>query len=202
MIRIRHFRRRAPELGMGLVVTCVGVAGLTAHCWLRDMVQPWMNIHLLFAVLLGGWLTARILVRLKQSPDMSRSDIDDMSRQLSRIAYLVLYGVIGTKLCISVCASVWTGAVREFGPLDEHFRNGPGSILFNPNDDYQMSLAFGLMALVFVRLIVMILRSRPPGRPGVARRDDRRTQTVTLTIVPVGVAADCAAAAAAIRADA
>jgi hypothetical protein len=52
--------------------------------------------------------------------------------------------------------------------LDAHFLNGPGGNLFDPKDDYQMCLAAGLIAMVFVRLMVLRL-SRRVGRQSLAR---------------------------------
>ena len=156
-----HFMRSAPDVCMALVVIGVGVAGLTANCWLRRIVEPWINIHLLFGALLCGWLMVRVRVRVKRSPCMQPSDIHEMSRQVSRIAYLVLYAVIGVKLCISIVTSVWSGG---HSLLDAHFLNGPGSHLFDPKDDYQMCLAAGLIAMAFVRVMVLRLRARLPER--------------------------------------
>jgi hypothetical protein len=157
-----RFMRSAPDVCMALVVIGVGVAGLTANCWLRRMVEPWIDIHLLFGALLCGWLTVRVRVRVKQSPCMQPSDIHEMSRQVSRIAYLVLYALIGIKLCIGIVTSVWSGG---HSLLDAHFLNGPGDHLFDPKDDYQMCLAAGLIAMALVRVMVLRLSRRLRRQP-------------------------------------
>jgi hypothetical protein len=120
---------------------------------------------LLFGALLCGWLTVRLRVRVKKSPCMQPADIHEMSRQLSRIAYLVLYAVIGIKLCISIVTAVWGGG---HSLLDAHFLKGPGGNLFDTKDDYQMCLAAGLIAMAFVRVMVLRL-SRRVGRQSLAR---------------------------------
>jgi hypothetical protein len=157
-------KRYGPDLGMALVVIGVGVAGLSANCWLRTVVEPWINIHLLFGALLCGWLMVRIRVRVKQSPCMQPDDIHDMSRQNSRIAYLVLYAVVGIKLSAGIVTSAWNGAQNGFGPLADLFRNGPGSSLSDPTGDYQMCPVSGLIALAFVRVMVFRLRLRASER--------------------------------------
>ncbi len=154
-----HFLRWAPDVCMALVSIGVGFAGLTADCWLRKIVEPWINIHLLFGALLCGWLTVRIRVRVKRSPCMLPGDVYEMSRQHSRIVYMVLYAVIGIKLCVSTVISAWNGEYNDFSRLDEHFLNGASSNLFDPKDDYQMCLASGLVALALVRLIALRLRA-------------------------------------------
>jgi hypothetical protein len=154
-----HFGRRAPDVCMGSVVITVGVAGLTAHCWLRTITEVWINIHVLFGVLLCTWLTVRIRTRVKQSPRMQPADIQEMSRQHSRIAYLVLYAVIGIKLIADI-GHAWTGGPGPFSLLNERFLTAAGANLFDPRDDYQMCLAAGLVALGLVRVMVSRLRTR------------------------------------------
>lgn len=152
-----HLRRCAPDVCMALIVIAVGVSGLNANCWLRNVVEPWINIHLLFGALLGGWLTIRVRMRVRQSPCMQPSEIREMSRQLSRVAYLVLFTVIGIRLCVSIVASVWSG---RYSLLHELFIKGPGgsgSSIFDPKDDYQMCLVSGLVALAFVRVVILRL---------------------------------------------
>jgi hypothetical protein len=46
-------RTYAPEV---CIAPVVGTAGLTAHAGLRQMVESRINIHLLFGLLLCGWL--------------------------------------------------------------------------------------------------------------------------------------------------
>jgi hypothetical protein len=152
-----HIGRAVADVGMGLVVIAVGVAGLTPNCWLRKLVEPWINIHLLFGALLCGWLTVRVVAREKRSPRMRPDDIRDVSRRISRIAYLVLYCVICTKLCVSVA---WNGGHAGFGLPDDIIRAGAGRTPFDPNNDYQMCLASGLAAMVLVRVFVWRVWSR------------------------------------------
>jgi cytochrome b561 len=144
---------------MGSVVIAVGVAGLTAHCWLRTIAEVWINIHVLFGALLCTWLTVRIQTRVKQSPRMQPTDIEDMSRQHSRIAYLVLYAVIGIKLIADI-GHAWSGGPGPFSLLNERFLSAAGANLFDPRDDYQMCLAAGLVALGLLRVRVSRLRMR------------------------------------------
>jgi hypothetical protein len=157
------FSRFALDACMASIVVAVGVAGLTAESWLRRLVEPWINIHLLFGALLCGWLAVRIAVQLKQPGGMRPGDFHEMSRQQSRIAYLTLYAVIGVKLCVSIARSVWSGGHI---PLDEHFLSVSGGGPFDPKDDYQMCLTSGLIALILVRVMVLRLRARSVAAAG------------------------------------
>jgi hypothetical protein len=48
-----HIRRYAPDACMALLVVVLGVVGLVAHSWARQIVESWINIHVLFGLLLS-----------------------------------------------------------------------------------------------------------------------------------------------------
>jgi hypothetical protein len=88
-----HSRVRiyAPEACAALLVVIVGTAGLIAHSWLRQTVESWINIHVLFGLLLCGWIMIRCQRLVSQSPPMRPADIRRASRTLSRIVCCVLW---------------------------------------------------------------------------------------------------------------
>jgi cytochrome b561 len=92
----------------------------------------------LFGLVLAGLLAARFRIWLKYSPPASTADIRRFSRQLSRTVYLALYLIIGAKELLDL-AGLEPGAASDgdFGMLK------PTSQVF---------LAYGLMALVLVRV--------------------------------------------------
>ena len=143
---------------MTLLVVFVGTAGLIAHSWVRQVVESWINIHLLFGLLLCGWVIVRYRLLFKSSPCMLPSDVRGFARQQSRIVYLVLYAVIGVRLCIGIVSSMWHGGAADLGLLDERVFNGPDSKAFDPKDDFQLFLASGILALVVVRVIAFAVR--------------------------------------------
>lgn len=126
------------------------------------MLESWINIHALFGLLVCGLALARCWWRVKHSPRMLRTDIRELSRHLSRIVYLLLYLVIGVREIIGILASLWRGNTLDFGLFDDRFRNGPDYEGFNPKDDFQLFLASGLLALIFVRVLAFRLWSRSP----------------------------------------
>ena len=148
-----HIRLYAPDACMALLVVLVGTAGLTAHLWVRQVVESWINIHLLFGLLLCGWVIVRYRLLVKNSPCMFPSDVRGFARQQSRIVYLVLYAVIGVRLCIGIVSSMWHGSPADSSLFDERIFNGPDSKAFDPKDDFQRFLASGILALVVVRVI-------------------------------------------------
>jgi cytochrome b561 len=146
-----------PAACMALLVVIVGAAGLVAHSWPRQIVESWINIHVLFGLLLCGWVIIGYHSRVKQVPRLQPSDVREVSRQLSRRVYLLLYIVIAVRQIIGIVHRLWHGGADDFSLLDEHFRNGPDSNLFDPKDDFQLFLASGLFVLVFVRLLAFRL---------------------------------------------
>jgi cytochrome b561 len=162
-----HTRVRiyAPEACAALVVVAIGTAGLIAHSWPRQMVESWINIHLLFGLLLCGWIMIRYQRRVSQLPSMLPADARGLSRQLSHIVYCVLYGVIGLKLSIGFVSSLWHGGAVDLSLFDESLRHGPDTQVFDFHDDLQLFLASGLVPLVIVRVMAFRLWLRLIERP-------------------------------------
>jgi cytochrome b561 len=152
-----HIRQYAPDACMALLVVVIGAAGLVAHSWARQIVESWINIHVLFALLLCGWVIVRHQLHVKQYPRMLPRDVRELTRQQSRIVYWVLYSVLGLKLIISIVSSVWHGDRVSFSLFDRSILNGPDSKVFDPRDDFQLFLASGVLALVVVRIMALRL---------------------------------------------
>jgi hypothetical protein len=131
--------------GAALLTVTVGILGLNPGSVLRQMLESWINIHVLFGMLLCGLVVARCLWQVRHSPQMLQTDIRALSRHLSRIVYLVLYLVIGVRQTLGV------------------LRHGPDYAGFNPQDDFQIFLASGLCVLFLIRILAfrLWLRSDP-----------------------------------------
>lgn len=151
LTRARFRKRTLGALhGCGAAITvAVGVLGLGAS-WPRQLLETWINIHVLFAVLMWGMVLARWQWRLTRSSNRLPGDIREASRRLSRIIYLGLYIIIGARQTIAILNSVLHGGDVDFNLFDERFRNGAG-------DDLQWLLATGLSMLVFIRALAFKL---------------------------------------------
>jgi cytochrome b561 len=141
---------------IALVAVVIGVLGLLAASWPRQMLEAWINIHALFGLLLCGLVFSRCWWRVKHSPRMLPADIRELSRHLSRGVYLLLYVVIGVRQLISILNSIWPGGAVDFNLFDERFR-GPDYAGFNPKDDFQLFLATGLAVLIIMRVVAFRL---------------------------------------------
>jgi hypothetical protein len=93
---------------------------------------------MLFASLLWGLVIARFGWWLKHSQSPQTAEVRQFCRQLSRMVYLILYLVIGAK-------QIFGAPGIELLPDDE--RGVP---------DCQVILAYGLIALVLIRLLAYL----------------------------------------------
>jgi cytochrome b561 len=154
---------------IALVAVVIGVLGLIGASWPRQMLDPWINIHGLFGLLLCGLVFSRCWWRVKHSPRMLPADIRELSRHLSRIVYLLLYVVVGARQLISILNSIWhVGGAVDFNLLDESFR-GPDYAGFNPKDDFQLFLATGFSVLIIVRVVAFRLWLRSVERAALSK---------------------------------
>jgi cytochrome b561 len=146
-------RRLALFLCGAAMVAAVGVLGLEKVSWLRLLVESWINIHLLFGLLLCGLVLVRYHWIIRYEPHL-HEDIRELSRHLSRIVYLMLYVVIGVRLGMSLVNWIWHGGSLDLTALDAGLRNDDDSRLFNSQHDYHMILLSGGIALAVVRVFL------------------------------------------------
>jgi cytochrome b561 len=155
-------RRLALFVCAAIMVAAVGVLGLEKASWLRQLVESWINIHLLFGLLLCGLVLVRYQWFIRDAPHL-HEDIRELSRHLSRIVYLMLYAVIGVRLGISLLNWIWHGGSLDLTVLDEGLRNDDDSRVINPHHDYHMILLSGGITLGMVRVFLtgcLVRRSR------------------------------------------
>ena len=173
---------------VALITVAIGVLGLQRDAWPRQMLESSINIHALFGLLLCGLVLARCRWRVQHSPRMLPDDIRELSRHLSRIVYLVLYVVIGSRELIGILNNLRHGGPVDFSPFDAHFRQGPEHAGFDPKDDFQMFFLAGLSALLFVRVLAFTVWSRAAQRAAASkaatqndlRRGSRKLESIDL----------------------
>jgi len=143
--------------GIALAAVVIGVLGLPGTSLLRKSFESWMDIHALFGLLLCCLVFARYRECVPHSSRLSSAEIRRLSRHLSCLVYLLLYTVLAARQIIGIFNSAWHGGAVDFNLLDPHFRRGPDHAGWNPNDDFQLFLATGLLALIFVRVLAFRL---------------------------------------------
>src|SRR5271168_2034470 len=130
--------------GMAFLAVLAGVLGLFHDSPPGQVLESWINVHALFALLLWGLVIARFYLRLKHSALMLPSDIWELSRRLSRMVYLLLYVIIGVAQVIDAVGWLW-----QSGSPDLRFVRGG----FDPAEDFQAYVGCGIVALLMIRVL-------------------------------------------------
>ncbi len=154
-------KSRAPPVGSvnlsdvlqgcaALLVVMIGVLSVIADSHARHLFESWINIHVLFALMLAGLLLARYRACVKRATPLLPADISAWSRQLSSFVYLLIYAVIGIRQCLSIAGGMWHGGAPDLtsalGGLD-------------PKGDFPLLLMTTLLALAVVRVMAFRLFS-------------------------------------------
>lgn len=142
---------------IGLIAVTIGVVGLLGASWPRQMLESWINIHTLFGVLLCAVVSVRYRWYVGHSLG---DDVRGVSRHLSRIIYLLLYLVVGVREIVGLLSRLTHDGAVDFNLFAGPFRSGPDQVGWNPRDDFQLFIASGLVALVFVRVLAFSLWQR------------------------------------------
>jgi cytochrome b561 len=165
--------------GGAVLAVLVGVFGLVHDSWLAMAPMSRSCVHALFGLLLVGLVIAQFLWWLKHSPPAQKADIRRFSRQLSRLIYLVLYLVIGTKQIIGIANFIWHGGILDFGLLlDNDSAQGLG--IYKSTADFRAILVCGLIALALIRGLALWTWLRLVEEVAIRQAADRRigeTQT-------------------------
>jgi len=136
--------------GVAALAVSVGVFGLVRDSRLAMAPTSRSCVHALFGLLLVGLVIARFLWWRRHSPPAQKADIRRFSRQLSRLIYLVLYLVIGTKQIIGIVNFMWHGGTLDFGLLlDSDSAQDLG--IYKATADFRAILVCGLIALALIR---------------------------------------------------
>jgi cytochrome b561 len=145
---------RIPAIGLHLsasmLVVAVGILGVVPGSRLRQAVEPWINMHVLFGVLLCSVAAGRFYWAAKHCPPGQRSDVRDLSRRVSRTLYLLLFLVIGVRQVIGLWAIGYGTFGVEWPAPAPGASNGSG---VDPNDDLHAFFLAGVLALFWVRIL-------------------------------------------------
>jgi cytochrome b561 len=148
-----HGRRRmAVHWSIGMLVVLVGVLAVVRDSWPARVLASWINVPALFGSLLWILVIVRFRVGMKHMAKIRATDLRDLSRQLSRTVYLVLYLIIGAKQVINIVAFLLHGGALAplFDTPDCASHDCPA---FEPVVDSQLILIYGLIALIMIRVL-------------------------------------------------
>jgi len=155
-----HACRQGPEgaavlWSLASLVVLFGVLGLFGDSWPKRFVGSWVNLHAMFGLLLWIFVAARFHRGLKPASPIRQADIRGLSRELSRTVYLFLYAVIGIRQIIGIAGWLWHSEALVSGE-------------FAADDDLQVVIAYGLVALLLIRALAFgttMARGAAIGKP-------------------------------------
>ena len=152
---LRGRRNVALHLSIGMPVALVGILALVHDSWPASVLAPWINVPTLFGLLLWIMVIARFRVRMKHSSEIRAADLRDLSRQLSRTVYLLLYLIIGAKQVINIVGFLWHGGRFDPGLVHTSDCASHDCPTFAPTTDLQLILIYGLIALIIIRALAL-----------------------------------------------
>lgn len=150
-----------------VLLVMIGVLSLLEDSRARHVLESWINIHALFALMLLGLLLARYPTCVKRSSPLLPPDIRAWSRHLSRFVYLLMYAVIGISQCIRVVGGMWHGGGRDLHWLDDRLHAPANLANLDLEGDFALLLMTTFVALALVR--VMALRLARESTAGTVR---------------------------------
>jgi hypothetical protein len=78
--------------------------------------------------------------------------------------YILLYVIVGIRQILGLLNHVRHGGAFDFNLFEESLRRGPDREGFNPKEDFQAFLAYGLFTLVIIRALAFCFWLRLTGR--------------------------------------
>jgi cytochrome b561 len=144
---------------VGLIVG-TGVLGLVGQAWLRQRLESRIDIHVLLALLLCALIASRFWNHLQSSKSIDTGDLRHLSRQSTRLVYLLLYLIIGLRAVLGMCDCTWAGTTCDLSVFAPQIDTGFKLYDFNPHDDFQALLLCGLFALAAIRLVALFIHAR------------------------------------------
>jgi len=137
----RFYARAGTAVPSDFVLLLVaGLLGLIYDAWTKPAPAAWLNPHLLFGAILSLWVVARFYRRMHQTPRLQPGDIRSFSRHLSRQVYLLLYLLMFAALSIGF------------------MRQGSHGTPAAAAEDFQIYLAYGIVALVAIQALAALCR--------------------------------------------
>jgi cytochrome b561 len=144
--------RIALQVTLGVAVVFVGILGTLDHSGIRRVVGSWINVPALFGALLFALVVARLQWCLESGPPVGAAEPRELTRHLSRIVYLLLYLLTGTRLVVNIV---------NYFLLSEPVCRSLQCTILQPTDDLGAIFAYALGVLIAIRvLIVGLFRSR------------------------------------------
>jgi cytochrome b561 len=141
---------------MFLLVVGVGVLGLLHDSWPKQTQAFWINLHVMFGLLLWLTLIARFWWRMRHVPPALPIEVSQIARRLSTPVHLGLYALMFITPMLGIVTFVWHGRIFDFGLFQLNFGVRSDRTIFEPTEDIHGYLAYSLFALVGIHALAAL----------------------------------------------
>ena len=141
---------------MFVLVVIVGVLGLLHDDWPKETQGFWINIHVMFGLLLWFVLMARLAYRRRHPPPVLPTSVGAFSRRFSSPVHMALYALLFITPILGIVTFIFHGRIFDFGL----FQVDPGvkkdHAIFGPTEDIHGYLAYALFALAALHAVAAL----------------------------------------------
>jgi cytochrome b561 len=146
-IRFIEFGRRAHARSwdFALLVCSVGIVGLIHDSWPKSAQGPWINLHVVFGLLLWILVVAQFQ-HARSASLINGANLHSFCRQLSRAVYFLLYILFGANQIVRAGVFLWNRGT--WGALHP--------AILQPPENLRDYLAYGIFALLTIRALAVL----------------------------------------------
>jgi hypothetical protein len=157
---------KAAQVILVVAVVATGELGLLHESRLYQAVESWASIHVLFGTLLIGFVMLRFHRSMTSEVLISPTEIYERYRQLKRMVYLLLYGIIAIRQLIALLTLHSIGNAFSFDLASFRPRSDLRYFGLDPLSDGHAFMACGVLALAMVHVLMFVFfrggRTRGP----------------------------------------
>jgi cytochrome b561 len=132
---------------MFVLVVIVGVLGLLHDDWPKATQGFWINIHVMFGLLLWFMLLARLSWRRRHPPPALPTTVGAFSRRFSSPVHMALYALLFITPILGFVTFIYHGRIFDFGLFQVDLGVQKDHAIFGPTEDIHGYLAYALFAL-------------------------------------------------------
>lgn len=145
---------------LGGLAVGIGVIGLMRHSSLRDLLESRIDVHALLALIMCALVVSRFWTSIQAHDPIDAAHLEGLSRHSTRLAYLLLYLIIGLRALLGTTGCEWTSTTCDLSVFVPRSDAGNALYSFNPHDDFQALLLCGLFVLAVIRILALFIYVR------------------------------------------
>jgi cytochrome b561 len=130
-------------MAFALAVCALGTASVLRDTWPKAIHWPFIDLHAAFGVLLCLMVFAQFYAANLRGVALCGPNLHAFCRGLKRLVFLTLYVLFGVNGLVLVAATLWNN-----GP-----HGGAQPALLQPPESLRIYLAYGVVALILIRVI-------------------------------------------------